>query len=152
MKRLVLIIAFIILIPTISYAQKGDVVAGKEIYNKECWKCHGKEGRGDGPDGANVDPKPRDFTSGVFKYRTSSYKEMLPFDRDLFQTISDGLTGTAMPTWKGKLTEKDIWDVIAYIKTFPEIDGEATEKVSYAGRIRPSAESVSKGRELFLDR
>lgn len=152
MKALVLTIAFIIMIPAISYAQKGDAGAGKKVYDKECWKCHGKGGMGDGPDGANVDPKPRDFTSGIFKYKTANYKEMFPFDWDLFQTISDGLGGTAMPPWQGKLSEKEIWDVIAYIKTFGGIDGEAKEKVSYTGHVRPSADSISKGREFFLDR
>ena len=126
--------------------------AGKEIYNRECWKCHGKEGKGNGTDGENLDPRPRDFTSGLFKYRTSSYREVLPFDRDLFQTISEGLTGTGMPAWKGKLSEKDIWDAIAYIKIFAGMDEAPKEKVSYTGRIRPSPDSIAKGRELFLDR
>lgn len=161
MRYFILPIFFILLLPSVLYAQEpvpagskrgGDVKAGKEVYDRECWKCHGKEGKGDGPDGANVFPKPRDFTSGIFKYKTSSYKELFPFDWDLFQTISDGLTGTAMPSWKGKLSDKEIWDVIAYIKTFGGIDEEAKEKVSYAGYIRPSAESIAKGKELFLDR
>jgi DMSO reductase family type II enzyme heme b subunit len=152
MKHFILILLFILLLPFNLYAEKGDVKAGREVYDRECWKCHGKEGKGDGPDGANVFPKPRDFTSGIFKYRVSSYKEIFPFDRDLFQTIGDGLTGTAMPPWKGKLSDKEIWDVTAYIKTFGGIDEEAKEKISYKGRIRPSAESIAKGKELFLDR
>ncbi|MBI5049170.1 MAG: hypothetical protein HZB54_09555, partial [Deltaproteobacteria bacterium] len=70
------------------------VEKGKLIYFKRCSFCHGLEGDGDGPAADSLDPRPRDFTAGTYKFRTTQSGE-LPTDEDLFRTISRGLNGTA---------------------------------------------------------
>ncbi len=129
----------------------GNVEAGKVIYDKRCIFCHGKEGAGDGPASERFSPKPRDFTMGLFKYRTTP-NGMMPTDDDLFKVVSHGLPGTGMPAWDDVLSEQDRRDVVAYIKTFSERFAKQTEPlpvVAIGAEIPSSPESIEKGRELF---
>ena len=94
-----------------------DVGAGRAVYEERCWFCHGEEGMGDGPVSEYLWPRPRDFTMGSFKLRTTQSGE-LPLDEDLFRTISIGLAGSSMPAWESVLSEEQRWQVIGYIKNF----------------------------------
>ncbi len=94
-----------------------DVEAGRAIYEERCWFCHGEEGDGEGPVAPYLWPRPRDFTVGSYKLRTTQSGE-LPLDEDLFRTISLGVPGTSMPVWESVLSEEERWRVIAYIKSF----------------------------------
>ncbi|GAB4389302.1 MAG: hypothetical protein Kow0025_13850 [Thermodesulfovibrionales bacterium] len=97
----------------------GSVERGREVYERRCAGCHGDEGDGKGPAAKFfVKARPRDFTSGVFKFRTTPTGS-LPLDSDIFRTITAGVRGTAMPPWFD-LPESDRWDVVQYIKTFSE--------------------------------
>src|SRR5438105_11626202 len=70
--------------------------AGKQIYMKRCMPCHGVNGDGNGPTADTLNPRPRDFTRGLFKLRTTGWKEA-PTEADHFRTVSRGIPGTAMP-------------------------------------------------------
>ena len=94
-----------------------DLEIGREIYQESCWFCHGEDGDGDGPISPYLFPRPRDFTMGSYKLRTTQSGE-LPLDEDLFRTITLGIDGTAMPGWEPHLTEEERWQVINYIKGF----------------------------------
>ncbi|MEE8433147.1 MAG: ethylbenzene dehydrogenase-related protein [bacterium] len=129
------------------------VAEGKVIYFDRCVYCHGVEGAGDGPAADFLDPRPRDFTVGMFKLRTTLSGE-LPTDNDLFKAVSKGLSGTAMPRWELTLSEAERWKVIFFIKTFsPEFADEEYDPekkvVPAANRVPFSEESVAKGREVF---
>ena len=108
------------------------VEQGKTIYFRRCSFCHGLLGDGNGPAADYLDPRPRDFTLGTFKFRTTQSGE-LPTDEDMFRTVSRGLSGTGMQAFdsdliKNGLSEQERWAVIFYIKTFvpefedPELD------------------------------
>lgn len=92
---------------------------GRHIYKNHCQGCHGIHGDGKGPSATFLDPKPRDFTKGIFKFHSTAGKDSLPTDADLFATITHGLWGTAMPPWYSLPQQKRI-AVIQYIKTFSE--------------------------------
>tara|TARA_Y100000590_G_scaffold319747_3_gene361832 strand:- start:6416 stop:8113 length:1698 start_codon:yes stop_codon:yes gene_type:complete len=94
-----------------------DLEIGRDIYQESCWFCHGEDGDGDGPISPYLFPRPRDFTMGSYKLRTTQSGE-LPLDEDLFRTITLGIDGTAMPGWEPHLTEEERWQVINYIKGF----------------------------------
>ena len=97
---------------------------GRKIFFKRCWYCHGEEGDSNAPVADFLDPRPRDFTPGVFKFTTTQSGE-LPTDEDLFRTISNGVRFTAMPIWEQTLSEDERWKVMYFIKTFvPEYEDE----------------------------
>ncbi len=134
------------------------VAAGKKIYFKRCSFCHGLKGDGEGPVSEQILPRPRDFTTGLFKLRTTNSGE-LPTDEDLFRAISRGLPGSAMQPFdidkiKSGLTEEERWQVIYYIKTFSEDfldpDRDPTQQlVKVSKQVPSSPESIAKGKELF---
>jgi DMSO reductase family type II enzyme heme b subunit len=134
---------------------------GRGIYMERCSFCHGLLGDGEGPAAKYLDPRPRDFTLGTFKFRTTQSGQ-LPTDTDLFRTVSRGLPGTGMQAFdsdlfKNGLSELERWQVIAFVKTFaqefedPELDPIKTGKVVTLPANQPpySPELVAKGKEAF---
>lgn len=132
-------------------ATSGGVEAGKKVYTKRCIYCHGESGAGDGVAAERFNPKPRDFTMGLFKYRTTP-NGMIPTDADLLKVVSEGLPGTGMPSWKDRLKSQEMQDVISYIKTFSnkfERQTTPVEVIAVGTEIVSSDESIAKGKELF---
>ncbi len=77
--------------------------------------CHGEKGDGNGPAATFLHKvRPRAFTVGVFKFRTTPTGS-LPTDGDLLRVLARGVRGTAMPSWH-ELPEKDRLAVIQYVK------------------------------------
>lgn len=96
-------------------------ILGESLYTEYCLSCHGPEGRGDGLVAVFLDPKPRDFTTGVFKLRSTP---SLPTDDDIFLTITRGIPGTLMPSFKD-LSDDQRRGLVAYVKSFSEaFEGE----------------------------
>lgn len=119
---------------------------GKQIYMKRCWFCHGLEGKGDGPVANYLNPRPRDFTAGMYKLRTTKDGEA-PLDEDLFRTISTGMARTAMQGFEGVLSESERWQVIFFIKTLAgERFASPPEKAEIGSEMRGS---VERGKEVY---
>ncbi|MHA1601343.1 MAG: ethylbenzene dehydrogenase-related protein [Alphaproteobacteria bacterium] len=137
------------LIPGLADAAAGDADSGETVYAKRCLQCHGDEGDGLGPAAERLNPPPRDFTLGLFKIKSSAFDEDLPNDDDLFRMIRDGMPGTAMPGWNDLLSDQDMWDVIAYVKTFAELEGEPEIQIDYGTQVKSSPESIAAGEKLF---
>ncbi len=121
----------------------GNAHAGKDLFRRFCIGCHGKDGDGNGENAPYVNPKPRDFTLGIFKCR-STPTGSIPLDEDLFRTIGRGLDTTAMPSW-GPLTEQQRADLVAYIKTFSPRFRE--EKPDAPVKITPETPDTPESRE-----
>jgi len=68
------------------------------LYRRHCAHCHGISGDGHGPTAAILDPYPRDYRPGVFKFK-STYTAAQPTDEDLKRIVHDGVPGTAMPSF-----------------------------------------------------
>jgi cytochrome c oxidase cbb3-type subunit 3 len=88
-------------------AAKGDTEKGKAIYEKNCAACHGDQGKGDGPTGKAIVPRATDFTSRASKRKS---------DAQLLLAIREGRPPSAMTGWKGKLSDQEIDDVLAYVR------------------------------------
>ena len=139
----------------LSYAQDAPAVSevGKKVYENSCAHCHGIEGRGDGSAAENLLPRPRDFTRGLYKIR-STESGQLPTDKDLFDVITEGMPGTSMPEWETSLKTSERWEVVAYIKTFYsgfEENEKPPRVISLADKIPYSEESVEIGKGLYVE-
>lgn len=143
----VVLFALLALAPAIAFAQAGDANAGKAVYERKCLLCHGEKGDGKGPAAELLRPAPRDFTSGIFKIRSTANK--VPADRDIFEIISRGMPGTSMPAWP-TIPEKDRWNLVAYVKTFAaDKFKEAPKKQDLPKDVSSSAESIKRGKEMY---
>ncbi|HEU4431010.1 MAG TPA: cytochrome c [Myxococcota bacterium] len=99
----------------------GDAAAGKAVYTGKgtCWTCHGQAGKGDGPAGKALNPAPRDFSVGSFKFDADKDgKAGTDADMKLVITKGAGAFGgnPAMAPW-GHLSAKEVDDVIAFIRS-----------------------------------
>lgn len=94
-------------------AQAQNVAEGKKLYSTYCTSCHGDAGKGDGMAGASLPVKPADHTNGAVMNKLS--------DNFLVNIISKGGSGAGkssfMPSWGGALTDQQIRDIIAYIRS-----------------------------------
>ena len=80
---------------------------GAKIYAEKCTVCHGPGGKGDGPGGAALNPKPRDHTDGAYMNART--------DEQLSEVVHNGKG--AMPAWKGILTDEQIAAVLKHVRT-----------------------------------
>jgi high-affinity iron transporter len=83
------------------------VKQGGALFHKYCTLCHGVRGDGHGLQSEGLNPKPRDLTDPAWRQTTSP--------RHVFFAIREGVHGTAMPAWKGTLSESDSWALTAYV-------------------------------------
>jgi len=144
-------------VPSPPSMDSADTQNGQRIFTRWCWYCHGSEGDGTGPVAAYLRPRPRDFTTGLYKLRTTASGE-LPLDEDLYRTITRGMPGTAMPSWESVLTPRERWQVIAYLKTFAADLFEDEEFDPYARIVERTAPPpgsratlVAAGRQAYRD-
>lgn len=127
----------------------GDPKRGKDLYRRYCIGCHGPNGDGQGENAQWVEPKPRDFTMGLFKCR-STVSGSLPLDSDLFATIGRGIDTTAMPAWN-PLTNQQRADLVAYVKTFsPRFKEEKPDPpIEIPAESAATPDSIQRGEELY---
>lgn len=127
----------------------GHAKAAQMDYRRYCVGCHGDEGDGLGENEPWLDPKPRNFTLGQFKCR-STPTGTLPLDSDLYDTIARGLDRSNMPPWN-TFTHQQRADLVAYVKHFsPKFQ---TEKPGTPIQIPPepavTADRIKAGQALF---
>jgi mono/diheme cytochrome c family protein len=160
--------AFLLLIAGVVMSMPENAVAqdpvseGKEVYETYCVVCHGDKGDGKGlmgvihraqQSGLVVDTYPRDFTAGMFKFRTTASGD-LPTDADLMRIVTQGIPRSGMPSHK-ELTVEERRAVIEYIKTYSQrwqedkpgtpLDfGDAPDYVG--GDV-----SITRGKQLYAD-
>jgi mono/diheme cytochrome c family protein len=84
------------------------------LYRRHCAHCHGISGDGRGPTAGILNPYPRDYRSGVFKFK-STYTASQPTDEDLRKTVLDGIPGTAMPAFT-LLPPDEVDALVEYVK------------------------------------
>lgn len=145
------------------------IEAGKRVYFTKCVWCHGVEGAGDGPGADRLWPRPRNFNQGTFKIRHTASGELPLFDskkpipgqNDLFETVTHGLPGSAMPPWEGILTEEQRLQVLSFVTTQLVQDRSFTDKetetqtILQLAELKPkpaTEESVKRGSELVVEK
>lgn len=82
------------------------ITEGQKLYDKYCWACHGKAGKGDGPGAKNLNPKPADHTSAIVQSQS---------DGALFWKISKGRG--AMQPYERSLNKTQRWQLVIFIRS-----------------------------------
>ncbi len=116
------LLGLLLLVGVAGSASAGDAAAGKAVYTTNCVSCHGATGKGDGPVGAALNPAPRDFSTGEFKFDTD--KDGSPgTDADLTAVIKSGAAAYGgsplMAPW-GHLPDSDVANLVAYIRSLKQ--------------------------------
>ncbi len=151
MKRTVLFLTLLIfgfLLPS-TFVSAADPGAEK-LYNRHCAACHGIKGDGEGPAAYLLSPKPRNFSLGVYKIR-STPSGSPPTDQDLLRTLKLGIPGTAMPMWD-RLPETDLVALVEYLKSFSDIfeDEEMMDPPIVIKSPPPAGpKSISAGKKVY---
>jgi mono/diheme cytochrome c family protein len=97
-----------------------SITHGAELFQKlECWKCHGQQGRGDGPsastltDSKDMPIRPYNFADGAndsrFKCGSSN--------QDIYRIFMTGVDGTPMPSFADVIQPNDAWDLVHFLRT-----------------------------------
>jgi cytochrome c oxidase cbb3-type subunit I/II len=92
-----------------------DIVKhGKEVWQQaKCWECHGNSGKGDGDKSSELEDDfgypilPADLTAGLYKSG--------PSVKDIYRTVTTGLSGTPMPSYGDSLPEEDRWALAYFV-------------------------------------
>ena len=90
---------------------------GSSLYRLHCLHCHGVTGDGRGPTGRWVNPHPRDYRQGLFKFMSvdQTAGPQQPRRDDLYRVLQQGVEGTAMPSFGVQLPAADLDDLVSYV-------------------------------------
>lgn len=132
--------------------QAGDRVAigpgevlrrGRLLYAEHCLHCHGVSGDGNGPTAKYLEPRPRDYRNGTFKF-TSTHTVRRAQRADLARVIEEGIPGTYMPSFK-LLTPEESTAVVEYV-LYLALRGELErQRVAKLGDFTSTALAEDKG-------
>jgi mono/diheme cytochrome c family protein len=127
-------------------------VDGRRVFTRHCAPCHGWQGNGEGPAAPYLPVRPRDFTAGAYRFRTTP-SGTPPTDDDLVRTIQRGIPGTPMPSWAGILSDAELRAVVKVLRTFAPPDLPApqpADSVRIPAAPPETVSSVQRGRNVFL--
>lgn len=108
--------------------QAAVVERGAALFQANCAMCHGQSGRGDGPAAAGLNPKPADLTAAHVDDHT---------DGDIFWWLNYGIAGTAMPSFEHRLSDRERWQLIRFIRSLRH--GVPETSATASATARPSA-------------
>jgi DMSO reductase family type II enzyme heme b subunit len=112
--------------------------AGKAVYDQQCAACHGPNGDGSGPASVWLFPRPRNFSAGLFKIK-STPGTSLPSDGDLFKVVTQGLPGSSMPSFT-YLTVQQRRDAVEYVKYLTAYTDPSGKRINRFDEARQKGE------------
>ena len=126
--------------------------SGKKLYAQYCSQCHGDKGDGEGYATPHLYPRPRNFTSGKFKVRTTP-NGALPTHQDLVNIIRRGMPYTSMPAWP-TLSDQQVSDLAYFITSFsPDFSNRelVPKPVELPSAPSTTKESIELGKKLYAE-
>ena len=90
---------------------------GGELFQKlECWKCHGQEGRGDGPSASTLTDS-NDQPIRPYNFTSDNRSKCGRTNAEVYRIFMTGLDGTPMPSFADVVKPEDAWDLVHYLRT-----------------------------------
>lgn len=128
-----------------------SVPSAAALYAQSCQVCHGTEGKGDGPAAHLVFPRPRDFTTGVYRFK-STPGEQLPTIEDLRRIIKDGIDRTAMPSFASVLSDVQIDALGDYILAMQKVQDVAAKREPIVVPAQPkfTPDFIATGKKVYV--
>lgn len=125
-------------LPTVPAAMQ----LGQQLYEANCAACHGAEGKGDGPAAVYLNPKPRNFSKGLYKVRTTTGS--LATDEELLATITHGMPGTAMPSFVyiPEPERRNLVQFVKYLTAYTDDDGKRVNRYDEAAAENEVAKPI----------
>jgi mono/diheme cytochrome c family protein len=129
---------------------RSDIVGRKNgLYREHCVHCHGISGDGMGPTAAFLNPYPRDYRPGKFKFK-STWRDAKPTHADLVRVLHEGVAGTSMPSF-ALLSAAQV-DALAEYVRYLSIRGETEAALfGYAEQELGSGDQLPTTREFLID-
>ena len=103
------------------------VDTGLVLYDRNCVPCHGAPGVAPHAIGLGMTPPPPNLVLPAREWRA----------REIYWTVSNGLKMTGMPAWEFRMTERERWAVVAFVKTLPAL--APAEYLAERARLRPAS-------------
>ena len=148
-RRRVTFVFLLLVFFSTAHAQTISSIDSGKLYDARCASCHGKTGHGDGEHAGFLNPRPRDFTTGRYKFRSTGTGS-LPTDDDLARSITEGLHSTSMPSWKPFLSQEQVRALIGHIKTFsPRFASEQPRSITMTLEPPATPENAEAGRTIY---
>lgn len=114
---------------------------GGELFQKlECWKCHGQEGRGDGPSASTLTDS-NDQPIRPFNFTSSNRSKCGRTNQDLYRIFMTGVDGTPMPSFADVVKPEEAWDLVHYLRTL-QVNNSSPELAMWVG-TKEGAEIVN---------
>ena len=92
-----------------------SIAAGQALYGTHCVTCHGTTGAGDGTQAAKFTPRPSNLADAQWKHG--------PTDGEIFTVIRNGVPKTSMLSFAKKITERQTWDVVNFVRSLGPKNG-----------------------------
>ena len=108
-------------------SKAADLAEGRTLFQQTCASCHGLGGKGDGPAGAAMNPKPPAVGDAA------TMRDVSP--ATMFRIISVGIGGTPMPAYAAQMTPEQRWNIVSYLMS-----------------LRATSQEVAEGEGLFTQR
>jgi len=127
-----------------------DLQLGRHVYMKNCMHCHGVGGDGAGPTGQFLNPRPRDYRNGVFKF-TSTRPGEKPTRDDLDRIVKYGIPGTYMPSFL-LLGDHETQAVVEYVRWLSirgEFEKRLVGELSSDYSMKSIADSTAKAKVAY---
>ncbi|MBX3427352.1 MAG: c-type cytochrome [Pirellulales bacterium] len=126
------------------HVDQDQLKRGYVLYADYCTQCHGVNGDGNGPLAAHLNPRPRNYTAGVFKF-VATDNGVPPRKADIVATLRRGVTGTSMPSFKD-FSQEDLEAVAEYVfaLTFRGLLESRLAQIAYDDEELPDDEGIDE--------
>lgn len=118
MRRSVRLRAASIAIPDLADAAR--ISRGFQHYRSHCLQCHGAPGIAPDKLGFGMNPAPANLVATAREWQAS----------EIYWVVRYGIKMTGMPAWEYRLSEQEIWDVVAFVEQLPAMSPKDYQALS----------------------